>query len=75
MADGARLESVYTVKRIEGSNPSLSAKNKKAPFGAFLFFTVSEDLMRTLGSTNSSGTNLISRFMADPKGKTHGCVL
>ena len=24
-AEGARLESVYTVKRIEGSNPSLSA--------------------------------------------------
>ncbi len=23
--EGARLESVYTVKRIEGSNPSLSA--------------------------------------------------
>ena len=27
MAEGARLESVYTVKRIEGSNPSLSASN------------------------------------------------
>ena len=26
MAEGARLESVYTCKRIEGSNPSLSAK-------------------------------------------------
>ncbi len=25
MVEGARLESVYTVKRIEGSNPSLSA--------------------------------------------------
>ena len=25
VAEGARLESVYTVKRIEGSNPSLSA--------------------------------------------------
>ena len=27
MVEGARLESVYTVKRIEGSNPSLSASN------------------------------------------------
>ena len=26
MAEGARLESVYTLIRIEGSNPSLSAK-------------------------------------------------
>ena len=25
MVEGARLESVYTVTRIEGSNPSLSA--------------------------------------------------
>ena len=25
VVEGARLESVYTVKRIEGSNPSLSA--------------------------------------------------
>ncbi len=25
MAEGARLESVYTRKRIEGSNPSLTA--------------------------------------------------
>ena len=25
MAEGARLESVYAVTRIEGSNPSLSA--------------------------------------------------
>ena len=26
VVEGARLESVYTVKRIEGSNPSLSAR-------------------------------------------------
>ena len=32
MAEGARLESVYTRKRIEGSNPSLPAIfYKKAP--------------------------------------------
>ncbi len=32
MAEGARLESVYTRKRIEGSNPSLTAIfYKKAP--------------------------------------------
>ncbi len=29
MAEGARLESVYTRNRIEGSNPSLTAKLKK----------------------------------------------
>ncbi len=28
VVEGARLESVYTVKRIEGSNPSLSAKSE-----------------------------------------------
>lgn len=28
MAEGARLESVYTRNRIEGSNPSLTAKIK-----------------------------------------------
>lgn len=27
MVEGARLESVYTCKRIEGSNPFLSANN------------------------------------------------
>ena len=27
MAEGARLESVYALTRIEGSNPSLSAIN------------------------------------------------
>jgi hypothetical protein len=30
VAEGARLESVYTRKRIEGSNPSLTARIKKA---------------------------------------------
>ena len=30
MAEGARLESVYTFIRIEGSNPSFSAKYLKA---------------------------------------------
>ncbi len=29
MAEGARLESVYTRKCIEGSNPSLTAKFKE----------------------------------------------
>ncbi len=29
MAEGARLESVYTFTRIEGSNPSLTAKIHK----------------------------------------------
>ena len=28
VVEGARLESVYTRKGIEGSNPSLSAKNR-----------------------------------------------
>ena len=38
VVEWARLESVYTVySRIEGSNPSLSAKHKNAPpSGAFL---------------------------------------
>ena len=29
MAEGARLESVYTFARIEGSNPSLTAKYQR----------------------------------------------
>ena len=29
--EGARLESVYGVKLIEGSNPSLSARTKQGP--------------------------------------------
>ncbi|AAM85843.1 hypothetical [Yersinia pestis KIM10+] len=40
MAEGARLESVYTRKRIEGSNPSLTAKFKNkvlTKVGAFFF--------------------------------------
>ncbi len=38
MVEGARLESVYTVKRIEGSNPSLSAKYAKSPLeGLFAY--------------------------------------
>ena len=38
MAEGARLESVYALTRIEGSNPSLSAINtiKKNFFFPFL---------------------------------------
>ncbi len=32
MVEGARLESVYTVKRIEGSNPSLSAMHQAYGF-------------------------------------------
>ena len=39
MAEGARLESVYTLTRIEGSNPSLSAKsNWPVSFTGLLLF-------------------------------------
>ena len=40
MVEGARLESVYTRKGIEGSNPSVSAdgdKQGKSSFVPFLF--------------------------------------
>ena len=44
MVEGARLESVYTLTRIEGSNPSLSANNKRGyPYG-WPFFIISRDL-------------------------------
>jgi hypothetical protein len=33
VVEGARLESVYTLTRIEGSNPSLSANLERAPNG------------------------------------------
>ena len=35
MVEGARLESVYTGNRIEGSNPSLSAMYFRAASAAF----------------------------------------
>jgi hypothetical protein len=35
--EGARLESVYTVKRIEGSNPSLSASLQPSNFLGVIF--------------------------------------
>ena len=41
MAEGARLESVYTFARIEGSNPSLTAKiymNEKLNSEGLSFF-------------------------------------
>ncbi len=40
MAEGARLESVYTFTRIEGSNPSLTARIQKRPnrFDLGLFY-------------------------------------
>ncbi len=37
MVEGARLESVYTVKRIKGSNPFSPPNKIKPPCGAFLF--------------------------------------
>ncbi len=43
MAEGARLESVYTFTRIEGSNPSLTARIQKRPnrfdLGLFSLYT------------------------------------
>jgi hypothetical protein len=33
VVEGARLESVYTLMRIEGSNPSLSANNMVVSIG------------------------------------------
>ena len=38
MAEGARLESVYTLTRIEGSNPSLSANTQNNRFSETGFF-------------------------------------
>ena len=40
MAEGARLESVYTFARIEGSNPSLTARIQERPnrFDLGLFY-------------------------------------
>ena len=37
MVEGARLESVYGLTPIEGSNPSLSAKYKRGPLGPLLY--------------------------------------
>ncbi len=42
MAEGARLESVYTLIRIEGSNPSLSANAKKGANGSFFIVKIKQ---------------------------------
>ena len=51
MAEGAPLLRVYIGNSIEGSNPSLSAKHKKAPhwkqWGAFLCLAESEAMVRS----------------------------
>ncbi len=51
MAEGARLESVYTRKRIEGSNPSLTAKFKNkvlTKVGAFFLVTPPPSLIKVV---------------------------
>jgi hypothetical protein len=45
VVEGARLESVYTGNRIEGSNPSVSAKNSR-PAPAFLFPVREDEFVR-----------------------------
>ena len=51
MVERARLESVYTPKGIEGSNPSLSAKRNARLNRAFLFkvsaYILVPELLRT----------------------------
>ncbi len=55
MAEGARLESVYTLIRIEGSNPSLSAINKQTgPAPVFFIYTVKAVMMRAIWFDNLS---------------------
>ena len=51
MVEGARLESVYGLTPIEGSNPSLSAKYKRGPFRASFIFAERK------GESNPKGEN------------------
>ena len=46
MVEGARLESVYTGNRIEGSNPSLSAINQGSPTGGPFLLGISDVALR-----------------------------
>ncbi len=43
MVEGARLESVYAWKRIEGSNPFLSAKQKQQMFSVYILYSLQHD--------------------------------
>ena len=76
MVEGARLESVYTLIRIEGSNPSLSARPKKGPRNAGLFFWSGGErgLMRTLGSTNRE-SDLDRKLLLHFRHTAHPCAL
>ena len=63
MAEGARLESVYTFARIEGSNPSLTAKILKTLIERLRSFFYAEhsylDLAQSLLHKNDSSQNRI----------------
>ena len=65
MVEGARLESVYTVKRIKGSNPFLSAKPEKPLLRGFFYVSKLESttwLFDTLiNNVSNSLKSLIKR--------------
>jgi hypothetical protein len=48
VAEGARLESVYTGNRIEGSNPSLSASTFRFLYSARIYLNEAERLVVTV---------------------------
>ena len=50
MVEGARLESVYTGNRIEGSNPFLSAKERKLKHAKACFLVILQDIKLALMS-------------------------
>jgi hypothetical protein len=63
VAEGARLESVYTRKRIEGSNPSLTAKLKiRAFFSAFHDGKISKTQWESLGSSVAQRCTTLDQF-------------
>ncbi len=75
MAEGARLESVYTRKCIEGSNPSLTAIFElKAPtkVGAFNFCAIPKKYLVVLIGYNGllrRGCRFPTPLMQSPNGE------
>ena len=60
MVEGARLESVYAGNRIAGSNPVLSAKEKRRPLARSFFFVISVEKVKTPGGERVLDPGVVS---------------
>ena len=61
MVEGARLESVYTGNRIEGSNPSVSAMEKEEKFFVYILQSL-RDFSFYVGQCNDLDRSMSKHF-------------